>query len=102
MPGPDVFRTRKCIHVRLRREVHAGFRVKCFERAMSMQEVIDEFARLVAVDDKRVIKLLDEYAARKVQDEIRRLATSGSKRPPDTISELDQGALYDLISKGKT
>lgn len=93
----DVFKSRKCIHIRLTKEVHSGLRAKLFERGLSMQEVVDELSRLIAIDDKRLNKILDEYATRKVKDELNRLKQN--KRPQERIGELEQDSLYDLISE---
>lgn len=93
---PDLFRDKKCIHIKLTKEVHAGLRSALFTRGMSMQEVHEELSRLVATGDKRLEKILDEYAMRKVQQQIDKLT---KPKPPTKgrIGELDQDALYDLI-----
>ncbi len=90
----DLFQARKCIHITLKKEVHSGFRAKMFERGMSMQEVVEEFARLVASDDSRANKLLDEYARRRLLETIER---AKKPREPERIGELDNNSLYDLI-----
>ena len=92
---PDLLDGTKSVHIKLKKEVHAAFRTKLFDRGMSMQEVFDELARLVAVDDRRLTKALDDYAKRRVVDEINRLKQD---RRQERIGELDQDALYDLIT----
>lgn len=92
----DLFTSKKCIHVKLSKDVHTGLRSKLLERGMSMQEVFDEVARLVAVGDKRLEKILDEYARKKLQSEIDRL--SAPRKPQVRMDELDKDALYDLIN----
>lgn len=93
---PDLLNGKKSVHIKLNKEVHAAFRAKLFDRGMSMQEVFDEFARLVAIDDRRLIKALDDYAKQRVLDEINRLKQD--RRQQERIGELDQDALYDLIT----
>jgi hypothetical protein len=80
----------------MNKEIHAAFRAKLFQRGMTMQEVFDELARLVATDDRRLIKILDEYAKQRVIDEIARLKRERPER--ERIGELDQDVLYDLIT----
>lgn len=93
---PDLFRDKKCIHIKLTKEVHAGLRSVLFTRGMSMQEVHEELSRLIATGDKRLERILDEYARRRVQQQIDKLKAPKSK---ERIGELDQDALYDLINK---
>lgn len=93
----DLFRSRKGIHLKLTKEVHSGLRQRLFLRGLSMQEVFDELARLICVEDKRLEKILDEYVKRKLQEELDRLSRPGS-HSKEKIGELDQDALYDLIS----
>lgn len=91
----DLLQSRKCLHVRFRKEVHAAFRTKLFEYGLSMQEVLEEFARLVASEDPKLLKAIDDYARRKVQEKIDMLKPKSRQ----TVSELDKDTLYDLINE---
>ena len=96
----DVFQSRKTVHINFKKEVHAAFRTKMFERGLSMQVALEEFARLVAADDPRLLKVLDELARRRVQEQIAMLESKKPRVNPP-VGELDQDTLYDLINEGK-
>lgn len=96
---PDLFFGRKTVKIKLTKEVHAGFRGKVITRGMTMQEVFDELARLIATDDSRLDHVLKEYAKRKVKEEYERLLNPKPLRQ-DHIGELDHESLYDLINTG--
>lgn len=93
MMRADVFQLRKGIHVKITKEVHAALRVESFKRGISMQEMFDEFANLVAMGDDRVLRLLDQYATRKIQDKIKGF----SKRGLQHVGLYDSDTLYKLI-----
>lgn len=91
----DLFRDRKGVHVKLKKEVHANFRKKLFEHGISMQKVFNEFARLVACDDHRAMMIIKNLVKHELQDKISKL--NREKRHEEKMHELDQEALYDLI-----
>lgn len=91
----DALRDRKCIHIQLRKDVHAALRARLFKRGLSMQEVIDEFAKLFVIDDPRATELVEEFTIKKVQGVLSRSSTS--YRLKTESSELDHEALYNMI-----
>lgn len=93
----DILQDRKCIHVKLDKEVHASLRAKLFQHNLSMQEIFDEFAKLVVSDDRAAERIVENLVMRKVKE-----ALEGKpKRPRQrAVSELDHDALYDLIEEG--
>jgi hypothetical protein len=93
----DIFHDRKCIHVKLEKNVHAAFRSALFKHNLSMQEVLDEFARLVASDDGRARRIVEALVMRKVQEAIE---GKPKKERIRSVNELDHDALYDLIEEG--
>lgn len=88
--------TRKCINVKLDKEVHASFRFKLLERGITMQDAMDEFARLIADDDQRALGIVERLATRKAQAEL--TAMSEPKDRSRKLSELDAETLYNLIN----
>lgn len=97
----DLFLARKCIHIKLTKEVHSALRAQLIKRGLTMQEVMEEISGLIASDDRHVEKILDNYTKRKLSKEIERLQNPGPK-PKERIGELDQDALYDLINTNGT
>jgi len=51
---------KKSVHVNISKSAHAAFRIACFQRGLSMQEVFEEFAQRVALESKEALKILDE------------------------------------------
>ena len=47
------------------KNAHAAFRIQCFKRSLSMQEVVEEFVQRVLAENPHIIKLLDEVAENK-------------------------------------
>lgn len=94
----DLFQSRKCIHIKLRKEVHAGFRTKLFKMGLSMQEVLDEFAALVATNDPRAIRIVELLVKKKIQNEIDGLIDKRNAK----VDELDHDTLYSMIDEENT
>lgn len=90
----DILQDRKCVHVKLDKEVHAALRGKMFQHNLSMQEVFDEFAKLVVSDDSRATRIVEHLVMRKVKEAI---DGKPKKKRDRGVSELDHDALYDLI-----
>jgi hypothetical protein len=51
---------KKSVHVNITKSAHTAFRIACFERGLSMQEVFEEFAQRVALQTKDSLRVLDE------------------------------------------
>jgi hypothetical protein len=95
----DLLQDRKCVHVKLDKDVHAALRARLFQHNLSMQEVFDEFAKLIASDDSRAQRIVEQLVMRKVKE-----AIEGKPKRQHTrsVNELDHDALYDLIEEGPT
>lgn len=92
----DILRNRKGIHIELLKEVHTTFRMKLLEHELSMQEVLNEFAALVAIEDQRAMKIIENLTAKKMKARLegRPIHSRGNE-----IGELDREAVYNLIEK---
>ena len=55
--------SKKSVHVNISKSAHAGFRIECFKRGLSMQEAFEEFAQRVTLESNDAIKILDELKA---------------------------------------
>ena len=60
----DLF-VKKSVHFNLSKDGHAAFRIACFERGLSMQEVIEEFVQRIGSKHPHALKLLDEVKENK-------------------------------------
>ena len=92
----DLFEDRKCVHIKLTKEVHFALRAKLFKHNISMQELFDEFARLVASDSSRGQYVIDSIVNRKIKE-----AISGERRKRETIGEFDSETLYNMINNSE-
>ena len=59
------FYLKKSVHFNLSKDAHAAFRIACFERSLSMQEVVEEFVQRILAEDPQILKLLNEVAENK-------------------------------------
>jgi hypothetical protein len=59
------FYTKKSVHFNLSKDAHAAFRIACFERSLSMQEVVEEFVQRILAENPHIIKMLDDVAENK-------------------------------------
>ena len=67
---------KKYVHVNISKSAHAAFRIACFQRGLSMQEVFEEFAQRVALESKEALKILDEVKVFKENKQKRDFAES--------------------------
>ena len=75
-------------------EVHSEFRIQCFKRDLSMQEVLTYFADRVASESNDVIRMLDQI----VKDKQVKAVKKYTKTDVDAIySMLEQ---HDPLKEG--
>ena len=93
----DILHDRKCIHVKLKKDVHLRLREKLFGYQLSIQSVFDEFASLIVFEDRRAIKMLEELAIKRAQAELEKPLRkfAGSR---ERVDELDHNTLYNMIN----
>lgn len=70
--------SKKSVHVNITKSAHTAFRIACFERGLSMQEVFEEFAQRVALQTKETIKILDDLKKYKSENKTRKRIYSKS------------------------
>ena len=95
----DLFSDRKCVHFKIDKEVHHALRAKLFKHNISMQELFDEFARLVATDTTKGQSVIDSIVNRKVKEAM--ASDSGKtrrKRKKETFGSFDSETLYNMIN----
>lgn len=99
----DIFAVKKCIHIQIDKDVHTAMRTQLFMRGLSMQELFNEFARLISMSDARAIKIVERFEQRKLNELLGREATPvhRPKAPVKRIDELDHDVLYNMISNDK-
>lgn len=97
----DMFVDKKSIHVKLKPDIHASLRGKLFHYNLTMQDIFDGFAKLVAKDDKKAIKILEYLAQDKIENTILRAENKEKIKKEEHrqyyLSELEEEAMYNLI-----
>lgn len=91
----DVFIDKKCIHVKLSKETHTALRTKLFKHNISMQDLFEECARLVASETQRGQSIVESIVNRKIKDAI---SGTGKKKKDISFGELDADTLYNMIN----
>ena len=91
----DIFQRKKCVHLKLDKEVHSALRALLFKHGISMQDVFDEFARHLVEGKRSASVVLESSIHKKLKQTI-----EGKIRDKknEKFGELDAEALYSLIS----
>ncbi len=84
------FQNRKSVHINLTRATHSEYRKTLLDYSLSMQEVFELFARLVAEGDKRATSILQEAYDNKRNKTIAAFNDVEKRNLYDAISELDE------------
>jgi len=97
----DIFTDRKSVHFKLDKEVHLALRAKLFKYDISMQELFDEFAQLVATDASKAQSIVNLIINKRIKST---LANSAQKKKrsynrKEVYSEFDTEALYNIINE---
>lgn len=91
----DLFESRKSVHVKFSKEMHAALRTKLFQSGLTMQDLFF-YAAQRALDPGPVAdKFLDKISKLKMQRSLRELQTRGAAK--FHIGELDSETLYSLM-----
>ena len=83
------FETKKTVHFTMTRETHADFRIACFKNRLTMQDILEEFAQLVAAENPAALRIMTNLSEKKRNDEISRLSDLDSESILNVISSLN-------------
>jgi hypothetical protein len=99
----DMFVDKKSIHIKLPPDVHSHIRTRLFNFNLTMQDMFEGFARLVAKDDKRAIRLLEHFTKEKIEDSLLKVDKKQKNEKTSEkkiyFSELEEEAMYNLIKE---
>lgn len=76
---------RKDVHFALLPETQYALRLMCFKHGLSMQEVFEEFANRLVMEEPRMLRMLDDLAENKKHHRLREL------------SRTDAESIFDMI-----
>lgn len=83
------FESKKTVHFSMTRETHSEFRIACFKHRLTMQDILEEFAQLVAVENPAALRIMKNLSEKKRNDEISRLTKTDSESILNIISEIN-------------
>ena len=77
------------MHFNISKDAHAAFRIACFERSLSMQEVFEEFVQRILAEDPYMLKLLDQVSENKKNKTGKKFSKEDVKSIFDMLEEAD-------------
>jgi len=80
---------KKSVHFNISKDAHAAFRIACFERSLSMQEVFEEFVQRILAEDPYMLKLLDQVSENKKNKTGKKFSKEDVKSIFDMLEEAD-------------
>ena len=75
------------MHFNISKDAHAAFRIACFERSLSMQEVFEEFVQQILAENPQMLKLLDQVSENKKHKSSRK------------FSKEDVSSIFDILEQ---
>lgn len=110
MYNSSMFATRKDIHIKIRTENWEQFRAELMKRRLSMQEVFDEVAAMIAREESAALKMLDKIVYNKAREKMERLLRSDTKptehqervlgkNTPEVVPARDKETFLDLLER---
>lgn len=76
---------KKSVHFSLTKDSHTALKMACAARSLSMQEVIEAFAKRIEIEDNKMLKFLDDVVEEKKQ------------RSNKSFSKLDVESIFNMI-----
>lgn len=95
----DILVEKKSVHIKLTKDVHLALRAKLFKYNVSMQELFDEFARLVATDVPKAQSIVDSIVSKKIKRVLKTTIKTPKKK--ESFNSFDSDALYDMINSSE-
>lgn len=88
----DLFVARKCIHVKLNKELHYALRQKLFKHGLTMQEIFVDAAEAIVEDSEASERIIFRISKKKMNAEIEKVRNNNLH-----IGEFDADTMYSLI-----
>lgn len=96
----DIFESRKCVHIKLPKEIHASLREKLFRHNITMQDLFQDYAESIADDSIRAEKTIQRLVSKKIKS----IIESDVKKRENKgliMGELDSNTLYNLLEEAE-
>ena len=95
----DIFIDKKSVHFKLDTDVHRAMRAKLFKYNISMQELFDEFSRMVVSEAPRAHFIVESIVSKKLRSTLSDGPTSRRKKKALIATDLEVDALYNMINE---
>ena len=96
----DIFQSRKTVHIKIPKEVHATLREKMFKHNLTMQDVFQDLAEVLVSDPSRCEKLVQKIVTKKLK-RILEGRTPHKESKKMIMGELDSDTLYSLLEENE-
>lgn len=81
----NIINPKKSVHFNISSESHAAFRIACFNRRLSMQEVIEEFTQNILAENPAILSFMDNVSENK------------KNKAQKKLSKLDIESIFNLL-----
>jgi hypothetical protein len=82
-----MIKSKKSLHISMPYETHSGFRIQCFKKDLSMQEVLCYFADRIASESNDVMNMLEQIVKDKQVKAVKKYA------------KTDVDAIYSMLEE---
>jgi hypothetical protein len=73
------FETKKSVHINIPRETHALVRSQCFKYNLTMQDIFEELAQMIAAEEPEALEMMSNLSMKKRDASIKRLSASDAE-----------------------
>lgn len=80
---------KKSVHFNLTKDSHTALKIACAARGLSMQEVVEAFAKRIEIEDSKMLKFLDDVVEQKKQKANKSFSKSDVESIFNMIEEED-------------
>ena len=82
--------SKKSIHFKLSKELHAKLRIECFKHSLTMQDVFEEISERIAAEDTDMLEMLQDLSMKRKDKKL------------EKFSDLDKTSIFSMIEDENT
>lgn len=98
----DLFQSRKCVHIKIPKEVHATLREKMFKHNLTMQELFSDYAETMAEDSMKAERTFERLVSKRIKAMLEDAKANRKKQIKGLMmGELDSNTLYSLLEEAE-
>lgn len=73
------FETKKSVHINIPRATHALVKIQCFKYSLTMQDIFEELAQMIAAEEPDALDMMSNLSMKKRDATIKRLSASDAE-----------------------